>query len=205
MNQLARIGILWACLLIATVLGAQPPSPADWPQYNYDNRGWRFNTAENTLSPANVGQLIEKWRFPPRGAKETNGAVQSTPVVVNGFTYVGAATPGVLFKLSPHGKEVWRFNVPRSPHKWTFKDIQGKPRAFGESWLGSWVITNSALVSESSVFFTTGDGQVYCLDRFSGKKRWNIDTRTEPFPGYHLINSFWSSPIIRGVNRRRRP
>ena len=29
-------------------------SAADWPMYNHDLAGWRFNSAEKTLGPANV-------------------------------------------------------------------------------------------------------------------------------------------------------
>jgi polyvinyl alcohol dehydrogenase (cytochrome) len=183
-------------LLTTHALGAPPISPADWPQYNHDNRGWRFNAAEKTLSPANAGKLVERWRFPSRGSGKTIGAVHATPVVVNGFTYAGTARPGVLFKLSPQGEEVWRFEVPRSKHDLTFKDANGVTMQFGEAGLMGWTFTNSPLVTGDSVFFTTGDGQIYCLDRFSGKKRWSMETRTDPFPGNHKLNSFWSSPIM---------
>ena len=38
-----------------------------------------FNAAEKSLSPANVGKLVEKWRFPAVGSKETIGVVHATP------------------------------------------------------------------------------------------------------------------------------
>ncbi len=35
-------------------------SPADWPMYNHDPAGWRFNSAEKTPSPVNIGTIVEK-------------------------------------------------------------------------------------------------------------------------------------------------
>ena len=45
----------------------------DWKQYNYDNAGWRFNTAEQALSPANAKRLEQKWRYLPRFFAEFSG------------------------------------------------------------------------------------------------------------------------------------
>jgi glucose dehydrogenase len=63
---------------------------ADWPMYNHDVAGWRFNPAEKALSPANVGKLVEKWRFPAANSKETIGVVHATPSVVAGEVYFGS-------------------------------------------------------------------------------------------------------------------
>src|ERR1043165_2509289 len=64
-------------LVLAPGVSAADPSRAvsrmeldDWPMYNHDLAGGRFNSAEKTLSPANVGNLVEKWRFPAAGSKE---------------------------------------------------------------------------------------------------------------------------------------
>src|SRR5687767_9886216 len=56
--------------------------PGDWPMYNRDVRGHRHNGAERTLNPANVGQLVEKWRFPAEGSGMEIGVIHATPVVV---------------------------------------------------------------------------------------------------------------------------
>src|SRR4051794_11838445 len=61
---------------------ASAVSAADWPMYNHDPAGWRFNAAEKTLGPQNVAALVEKWRFPPAGSKESIGVVHATPAVV---------------------------------------------------------------------------------------------------------------------------
>ena len=52
----------FTALTLGTVLHAV--SPEDWPTYNHDVLGWRYNAAEKTLSPGNVSGLVEKWRAP---------------------------------------------------------------------------------------------------------------------------------------------
>src|SRR5262245_17708354 len=70
-------GITAAAALVLTqrVLASEPPGttskiePDDWPMYNHDVAGWRLNSTEKTLSPANVGNLVERWRFPAADSK----------------------------------------------------------------------------------------------------------------------------------------
>jgi len=80
---------LLAVLLLAPLAALHAADTEDWPTYNHDALGWRCNSAEKTLSPANVGRLVETWRFPAAGAKETIGAVHATPAVVDGEVYFG--------------------------------------------------------------------------------------------------------------------
>ncbi len=135
----------------------------DWRQYNYDNRGWRHNAAETLLSPETVPQLVERWRVPSADSGQSIGPVHATPVVVNGFVYFGTARPGVFYKLTPRGHVAWLFEVPVSPVG--IEPSDEAAQASAESSLLSWVIVNSALVTDRSVFFGTVDGQVFCLDR----------------------------------------
>src|SRR5579864_7357310 len=92
----AEIGLFWASLAWALALApgalrarepANTPTIAgdahDWPMYNRDVLGTRFNFAEKSLGPNNVGQLVEKWRFPARDADDKIGHVH-TVVTVKG-------------------------------------------------------------------------------------------------------------------------
>jgi outer membrane protein assembly factor BamB len=177
---------------------ADSPSAQDWPQYNADNRGWRLNSGETAISPATVGGLVEKWRFPPRGSSEKIGAVHSTPVVVSGFSYFGTAQDGTIYKLSPSGKLVWQFVAPRSKVKYERSSPAARDKVAGETGFDALRIVNSPLVTAAHVYFTTVDGQVFCLDRFTGQMTWTTNTRTAPFPEPNITNGFWSSPILAG-------
>jgi glucose dehydrogenase len=102
-----------ALVLAPRVLAADPPRAVsrvetdDWPMYNHDLAGWRFNSAEKTLSPANVGNLVEKWRFPAADSKEPIGVVHATPAVVGGEVYFGTATFAAFYKLAADGTLRW--------------------------------------------------------------------------------------------------
>src|SRR5436853_7481698 len=76
--------------------------PNDWPTYNRDVTGTRHNPAEKSLRFDNVGQLVEKWRFPRADSTETIGVVHAT-VVVNGHVYFGTETTPTFYKLTPDG------------------------------------------------------------------------------------------------------
>jgi hypothetical protein len=101
---------LFVLAMIAPEVGlADPPkddrgiTSQDWPMYNQNVAGWRFNAGEKTLSPLTVGKLEEKWSFPPAGSKETIGVVHATPTVVAGEVYFGTATQPAFYKLAPDG------------------------------------------------------------------------------------------------------
>jgi dienelactone hydrolase len=79
-----------------------PSLTADWPMDNHDPAGWRYNAAENTLRPANAGQLVEKWRFPPAGAptfQNVGDAVASGIAVGNGVANFNTLGSGKLIAL----------------------------------------------------------------------------------------------------------
>lgn len=158
------------------------PDPADWASYNYDALGSRYNRAEKTLGPDNAARLVEKWRF-----TTYSGPIHMTPVVVNGHVYFGTA--GLLptfFKLTPDGKEKWSF-------RGTASNRSARAR-FGVPDSG---FLASPLVGADTVFLGDVGGQLYALDRRSGKLRWRLDTRdARAFPGGHASNCFFASPVL---------
>src|SRR5262249_62042606 len=66
LRGVAALLLALACLPAASAAEPKdapaPFSPADWPVYNHDLAGWRYNPAEKTLGAGNVGKLVEKWR-----------------------------------------------------------------------------------------------------------------------------------------------
>ena len=81
---------------------------AGWSMYGYDATGSRDNTAEQTLSPANVGQLGVAWRYP------TSAPVYSTPAVVGGSVYAGDYIGNVYSVNESNGTLNWEVNVGSS-------------------------------------------------------------------------------------------
>jgi glucose dehydrogenase len=78
--------------------------PNDWPMYNHDARGTRFNAGERKLSRASVSKLQQKWVYP------TAGDVYATPVVVDDILYAGD-TSGAVYALTRDGQPVWQSSV----------------------------------------------------------------------------------------------
>jgi outer membrane protein assembly factor BamB len=54
----------------------------------------------------------------------------------------------------------------------------------------------SALVTEDTVYFGDLAGWFYALDRMTGQERWKVSARAKEFPGAHVLNMFFSSPIL---------
>jgi len=75
--------------------------PSDWPMYNHDVLGTRFNPAETTLTRESVKGLKIKWVFP------TKGDVYATPSVVNNIVYAGD-TSGTFYALRSAGTLLWK-------------------------------------------------------------------------------------------------
>ena len=96
--------------------------PNDWPMYNRDLLGTRHNPSEKALGRENVGQLVEKWRFPAIDSSESIGVVHAT-VVVNGHVYFGTETTPT-FNFNWPGKSVIDDKVANSSvASWSFPAV----------------------------------------------------------------------------------
>src|SRR5262245_28710819 len=177
---------------------ARPPTPsepADWPTYNHNPAGWRFNPAEKALGPANVGGLVEKWRFPASDSKETIGVVHATPAVVAGEVYFGTATFPAFYKLAPDGKLCWVYRNPA--RKTVLPPTDGAPVTDKlRSAASDAGIFSSALVADGAVYFADTGGWMYCLDAETGKERWKVTARAKEFPDSHWNNLLMASPVL---------
>src|SRR5437588_166199 len=118
-NRFLGLGLalaLWGALTAASVHADDDAK--DWPMYNRDVLGTRFNAGERAINPTNASKLEEKWRFPPKGSDLQIGVIHATPVVVDGYVYFGTATDPTFYKLAPDGKVRWSYRNPvRGPVK----------------------------------------------------------------------------------------
>lgn len=168
-----------------------PITAADWPSYNHDVRGWRFNSGEKTLTAENAAEIEEKWRFPANGSKEKVGVIHATPTVVNGYVYFGTATFPAFYKLKPDGTLAWVYHTKTGRAGATTPPQGGLNMIDAKNG-----ILSSALVTETSVFFGDSAGVFYALDRGIGQELWKVDTRAEGFIGHHPINIINASAIL---------
>jgi polyvinyl alcohol dehydrogenase (cytochrome) len=173
--------------------------PKDWPMYNHDVIGTRFNPAETAIDGSNAGRLEEKWRFPAKGSDLTIGVIHATPIVVAGEVYFGTATDGTFYKLAPDGKLRWSY---RNPERRTGgetrpgREANGQPAQKGRFRSSGEGIFGSALVTDDTVYFADTGGWIYALDRSTGAERWKLNSRGKDFPDAHPLNVFFASPIL---------
>src|SRR5205085_8583331 len=121
--------------------------PADsWPTYHGDYSG-RHHSSFNQITPANVGQLTQAWKFQISG-----GGIKSTPILVNGILYL--SSPDNVWAIDARtAKELWHFTSPRS-------------NAF---YIGH----RGVAVYKDAVYLTTPNAHLIALDAKDGKVRWD--------------------------------
>ena len=186
--------LVWVGLLPA--LAQARDDDKDWPMYNRDVIGTRYNRGETAIDASNAGKLEEKWRFPANDSELEIGVIHATPIVVNGYVYFGTATDPAFYKLTPDGKVRWSYRNPvfgKVKPAATAKNPLLRNLRFQSSPNG---ILGSALISSDSVYFADTGGWFYALDRKTGAERWKINSRAANFPGSHPINVFIASPIL---------
>lgn len=108
------LGVIAAVLFsvfTAAVLGAPAPE-AGWPAYGGDPGGGRYSTLEQ-ITPANVSDLREAWRFRTgelgEGVKDwKRSAFEATPILYEGVLYFTTSTTNVVAIDAVTGVLRWR-------------------------------------------------------------------------------------------------
>ena len=172
----------------------------DWPMYNRDLAGSRYNPGETAIGRANAGQLVEKWRFPAKGSERADRG-RSTPRrrVVDGYVYFGTATDPTFYKLAPDGKLCWSYRNPTRARA-------ERPRRSGRRPTGRARLPVPVVVRGDHDLGPGGRGhrlfrrprrlvlRPRSRDRRASGGRSNA--RATDFPGAHAINLFFASPIL---------
>lgn len=131
-------------------------NPQDWPMYNHDPSGSRYNHAEQFLGPNNVGNLGIRWSVP------THGPIAGTPAVVNDRVFVADAA-GFVYSVDRYGNKLWETPLNVGP---TFSNVK---------------ITASVLVTNHTVIIGDGSGDVHGLDIETGAVKWTTTPNPHQF------------------------
>lgn len=165
-----------AVVVAATVTVAPAPAAdtagasrgGDWPSFQKDLAGSRYNGAERSITPHTVGGLRLKWSF---AFPYVSGAVpQGQPAVVGGSVYVGGPD-GRLYALDARGGRTL----------WTFSLASAAPDA------AKAVVRNSPVVSGGRIVFGDTQGRLYAVRRSTGELLWT--TRLDSHPSAMLTGS----------------
>jgi alcohol dehydrogenase (cytochrome c) len=144
-------------------------SSADWPQYNGGPGGNRYTDLRD-ITRENVSRLSLRWTFSMGGG----GALQVTPVVVDGLMYVTAVNECAAIDAGT-GREVWRFRRSLT------KGVAG-----GHANRG-------AVVSGDRLFMVTDHAHLLALDRHSGRVLWE-----QTMADWKLNYGASSAPLVAG-------
>ncbi|PXX58120.1 polyvinyl alcohol dehydrogenase (cytochrome) [Nocardia tenerifensis] len=160
-----------AALLLVPAAGSGQPVVArsDWPMWQFDSPGSRYNANETILTPANVGALKLKWAFAFPGAI----AQSSQPAVVNGTLYSGGRD-GKMYALDAEtGATRWVFDTGTALEHLPGYGLRDGPAVVG-----------------GVVYFGDNAANLWAVDAATGTQRWH--TRLDDHP----LSIITSSPLV---------
>jgi eukaryotic-like serine/threonine-protein kinase len=149
---------------------------------------WKFHTAGRVISsPAVVNGVAyigstdcnlyaidiasgaQKWKF------ETKGWVVSSPAVEDGTVYFASYDSNLYAVDASSGLLKWKFQTG-GERRYIGKHLHYLQPA-AESMPDPWdIYLSSPSVSNGTVYFGSGDGNVYALDAKSGALKWKVQT-----------------------------
>ena len=109
-----------------------------------------------------------RWKF------RTGGRVASSPAVANGVIYFGSYD-GYLYAIDLSGKEKWKFQT-NGERRYAGKHLHGAEPAAEMMPDPFDVYLSSPNVVDGTVYFGSGDGNVYALNASNGNQEWKFQT-----------------------------
>ena len=128
-----------------------------------------FGSDDGYVYAVDAGSGRQIWK---RG---TNGPVSATPAVANGTVYIGSYD-GKFYALDAHtGVLKWKFSTggERQFEAKGLNGMQPKTQTIPDPFD---IYLSSPVVANGSVYFGSGDGNLYALDATSGDLRWKFPT-----------------------------
>ena len=123
------------------------PATDMWPTYNGDYSGRRFSTLEQ-INAANIKSLALAWVFRTHG-----NTVKSTPLEVNGILYF--TSPDNVWAVDArYGRQIWHY----------YRKSEGDH-----------IANRGVGMHGDSIYFTTPDAHLICLNAKDGTVRWNVE------------------------------
>jgi len=185
----------WLTAIVTTVavIVAGTPAPVlaghrdsgDWPMWQHDRSGSRYNGAEHAINARSVSRLTPRWAFV---FPESDGLQSSQPAVVNGTVYVGG-----------HSGRLYALDARTGATRWTFDTatvVGALPAGVTNA------LRDGPAVVQGTVYFGDSTGRVYALDQRSGRLRWVRKVDSHPaaiITGSPLV---WHGTVVVGVSSR---
>lgn len=191
MSKKKNKNVLWALaasLVLPAAALAQVPAN-EWLSFGYDQQRSGWNSAETSLSPANVGRLKLLWSTQlPAAAQDTALSTLTSPLVaqVDGKTLV--FTVGIddtLYAIdATSGKIAWQKSFPN-----TAKPVRPPNTNCSDTEQATPVIDKQKGV----IYFTTSDGKLRGLGLSDGAEK------LAPMPFVAPFSRNWSLNLVNDV------
>ena len=139
---------------------SESQSDGSWPMFRHD-------AARSSIGNEGPSNLNLAWSY------KTNGAVMSSPSVVNGIVYAGSQDMNVYAVDAWSGELVWKYQT-------------------------NGTIESSPAVVNGKVFVGSDDGYVYCLDSYGGSLVWKRFVNGDLPLDYGGVVMLRSSPAVVG-------
>jgi polyvinyl alcohol dehydrogenase (cytochrome) len=149
---------------------------ADWPTWQLNTSGTRYNANERTIHPGNVGQLELKWAYTFGNVPYSR--VGSQPAVSEGVLYVGGPDGKFVALDARSGKTKWEYDA----NAVTGPAPGGAPNG----------IRDGAAVDRHKVYFGDSTGRVFALDKRTGRQVWVARVSSQE------LSAMTSSPLVVG-------
>src|SRR5262245_58980498 len=130
---------------------APAATSADWPLHNLDLFGSRYSTLDQ-INRSNVKSLQPRWLFQYGIIDGVSN--QTTPVIVNGVSYVTDPRGGVYAVDAANGHLIWSFDVT---------DLIGGGRREG------YIFRQRGVCYADGVIYTVAGSFLFALDAKTGK------------------------------------
>jgi outer membrane protein assembly factor BamB len=107
--------------------------------------------------------------------RATGGPVPATPAVADGIVYIGSYDGKFYAFDAQNGAVKWKFKT-EGERRFEAKGLHGlqpKNQTIADPFD---VFLSSPVVAQGTVYFGSGDGNVYALDASSGELRWKFKT-----------------------------
>jgi outer membrane protein assembly factor BamB len=182
-------GTLLSGLLVGFGSGgmAYAQSSGDWPQFMLNNSHSSYNTAETSITPANVADLQPVWRWTaPASPNSATNALYPTPVSVDGVIYIGA-NDGEFYAVNEATRKVlWSRSLGIVPGI----ECNSVPMGF----VSSATVATDPSTGDLAVYVNAPDGYLYALDAATGAVLWK---EVVGIPSATQNNYFaWGSPVV---------
>lgn len=145
----------------------------DWPGWQKDLIGTRFNPVENTITPSTVGNLRLKWAFVPPNPDGQNGG---QPSVVGDTVYIGGRDAKEYALDAKTGATKWSFDVTT---------VSGPLSGTAVNPL-----RDAPVITGDRMIFGDTRGWLYELNRNTGALIWAVQLSNHP------AAQMTSSPIV---------